>query len=337
MEELTKIAQNLVEKPKGILAADESGPTIEKRFSALDMENSLENRLAYREMLFATPELEKYISGVILFDETVFQENASGIFLHDVLTGCGIIPGVKVDEGKIDAPNSPLEKITQGLCNLPERLVKYKAHGIRFTKWRAVSVISSGTPTSEVLKENAKNLAEFAYISQEHGMVPIVEPEVLMDGNHDIHTCEAVTIATLTEVFSALEKRDVALECLLLKTNFVVPGKDFEPKDETYVVAQKTVRVLVKAVPPAVPGVVFLSGGLSPQTATLYLQEVNKVKDLPWQLSFSFGRALQVPALEAWAKDPRNKSFAQEALLERARLNALARLGQYNPEEDIHG
>lgn len=337
MLELSKIAQKLVEKPKGILAADESMPTIEKRFSKLGIENTPQNRLLYRQLLFTTPEIEKYISGVILFDETVFQENEEGVLLHDILAQRGIIPGVKVDEGKLDASDSPTEKITQGLSNLSERLVKYKAHGMHFTKWRAVTVISDTTPTPGVLKENANSLAEFAFISQEHGMVPIVEPEVLMDGNHNINRCEEASISTLTEVFSALEKRGVDLNGMLLKTNFVVSGRDFEPIDEVSDVVQKTMRVLLKTVPHEVPGIVFLSGGLSPELATFYLSEVNKQNNLPWQLSFSYGRALQAPAMEAWAKNLLNIKPAQEAFFKRARLNAAARLGQYKHEEDING
>ncbi len=337
MLELFEIAEKLVEKPKGILAADESMPTIEKRFSRLGIENTPQNRLSYRQLLFTTPEIEKYISGVILFDETVFQENEEGILLHDILAQRGITPGVKVDEGKIDAPGSPTEKITQGLNNLSERLTKYKAHGMHFTKWRAVTLISENTPTPQVLKENATALAEFAYVSQEHGMVPIVEPEVLMDGKHDINKCEEVSTHTLTEVFSALEKRGVALNGMLLKTNFVVSGRDFQAKDEVSDVVQKTIGVLNKTVPHDVPGIVFLSGGLAPELATLYLCEVNRQADLPWQLSFSYGRALQAPAMEAWAKDRENIKPAQEAFLKRARLNAMARMGEYTYEEETNG
>jgi len=334
--ELSKIAQKLVEKPKGILAADESMPTIEKRFSKLGIENTEDNRLFYRQMLFSTPEMEQYISGVILFDETVFQETDGGVLLHDLLAEKGIVPGVKVDEGKIVALESPSEKITQGLNNLPERLAKYKAHGMHFTKWRAVTVIGEGTPTSPVQQENARGLAEFAYMSQEHGLVPIVEPEVLMDGSHSLDKCEEVSIVTLTEVFSALEKKGVAMEGMLLKTNFVVPGKDYENQVQPSVVAQKTMRVLTKVVPPKVPGIVFLSGGLAPQMATVYLNEINKQKDLPWQLSFSFGRALQAPAMEAWAGDPARREAAQKAFLRRARFNAMARTGEYNSLEDAN-
>ena len=326
MDELAQIAQKLVSDNKGILAADESEGTIQKRFDSVGIENTEGNRIKYREALFSAPELEKYISGVILFDETVWQETADGTSLHDLIAQKGIMPGVKVDGGKEPFPNSEKESLTVGLDGLGDRLHKYHAHGMKFTKWRAVTVIGEGLPTLEVQKENARRLAEFARLSQEYHLVPIVEPEVLMNGAHDMGKCEEVSIQTLTEVFSALEKQQVDLSAILLKTNFVVPGKDNEVSVDPAEVARKTLRALTKTVPPPVPGVVFLSGGLKPEIATDCLAAVNKLAKNPdWQLSFSFGRALQAPSLEAFANNPNDVKLIQEALITRARLNSEVR------------
>lgn len=326
MDELALVAQKLVSDRKGILAADESDGTIQKRFDSVGVENTQENRVKYREALFSTPELEKYISGVILFDETVWQETEDGTSLHDILSQKGIVPGVKVDEGKDPYPGSPDEFITKGLDGLTDRLHKYHAHGMKFTKWRAAIVIKEGLPTAEVLQENARRLADFARLSQEYHLVPIVEPEVLMVGAHDISACEQVSIQTLSAVFSELERAQVDLSSMLLKTNFVVPGKDSGVEVDPNEAARKTLRVLTKTVPPLVPGVVFLSGGLKAQIATDCLAAVNRFgKNADWELSFSFGRALQAPALEAFSKNPDDVKMIQAALLERARLNSEAR------------
>jgi fructose-bisphosphate aldolase class I len=329
---LSETARKLVFPPKGILAADESLATIQKRFAPINLESTESSRLAYRELLFSTEGIEKYISGVILFDETVWQANAEGTNLHDILSQRGILPGVKVDEGKDPLPASPQEFLTKGLNSLPERLSKYKTHGLMFTKWRAVYTIAEDLPTEEVLIENARRLAEFAFISQQNGLVPIVEPEVLMDGTHSIDRCEGVTTQTLTHVFSQLEKREVYLGGMLLKPNMIVSGKDSDNKADASEVSARTLRVLNKCVPHEVPGIVFLSGGLSPEFATLYLNEINTGPAQPWQLSFSFGRALQKPVLLAWAGKPENKKSAQDAFLKRARLNSLARKGEYKED-----
>jgi fructose-bisphosphate aldolase class I len=330
--DLHQTALALVAASKGILAADESQPTIQKRFDSVGIPNTEQERLNYRQMLFTTNAIESFISGVILFDETVWQVNKDGVSLHDLLEEKNIISGVKVDEGKIPAPNSPQESITQGLTNLEERLAKYKAHGMRFTKWRAAILIAENLPTDGVIDENARLLAEFAYLSQQSGLVPIVEPEVLMDGSHPIDKCEEVTTKVLTKVFAALQKKNVLLEGMLLKPNFIVPGGESGQDIESSLVASKTLKVLEECVPQTVPGIVFLSGGLSPQKATLYLNELNKSNNHPWQLSFSFGRALQGPALKAWAGKPENVKMAQEAFYKRARFASLARSAQYKEE-----
>ncbi len=328
---LSEIAKKLVAPGKGILAADESQGTIEKRFDSIGVENTEENRRVYRETLFTTQGVEKFISGVILFDETVWQKTGSGIPFPEVLSQKGILPGIKVDEGKDPAPGSPDESITKGLEGLPERLSKYLSAGCVFSKWRAVTLIGDSLPTEETTLENAKRLAEFAYISQEHDLVPIVEPEVLMDGGHTIDRCEEVTLEVLTTVFSELEKKAVYLSGMLLKPNFIVQGEELGDAPAN-LVAQKTARVMSKCVPPQVPGIVFLSGGLGPETSTLYLNELNKIKDHPWEFSFSFGRALQGPALKTWSGKPENVKSSQDAFYKRAKLNSLARSGSYKIE-----
>lgn len=328
---LNTTARSLVAPGKGILAADESQGTIQKRFDSIEIENTEENRRSYRELLFTTPEIENFISGVILFDETAWQSSNNQPF-PKLLISRNIIPGIKVDEGKDPSPTSPDESITKGLESLPERLEKYGQAGLKFAKWRAVTIVGENLPTEEVTLENAKRLAEYAFLCQEYGLVPIVEPEVLMDGAHGIERCEEVTIDVLTQVFSELERRGVFLPGILLKPNFVVPGKDNDQKVTPYDVAGKTIRVLSKCVPHEVPGIVFLSGGLSPETATLYLNELNKKGNHPWQLSFSFGRALQEPVLKTWAGKPENVPAAQAAFAKRARLNSLARDGSYSIE-----
>ncbi|OGM79743.1 fructose-bisphosphate aldolase [Candidatus Woesebacteria bacterium RIFOXYB1_FULL_38_16] len=330
---LAETAKRLVVKGKGILAADESLDTIQKRFDAINLESTEQNRQKYRELLFTTPEIEKYISGVILFNETVWQETAEGKLLTDILNERGIIPGIKVDEGKYPAPGSEEEYLTKGLDTLPERLEKYAETNLKFAKWRAVFTIKDNLPSEEITLENARRLAEYAFECQEFDLVPIVEPEVLMDGSHSIERCEEVTIDVLTQVFSELERRGVFLPGMLLKPNLIVSGKDNEQTSDAYQVSTKTIRVLTKCVPAEVPGIVFLSGGLTPVESTLYLNELNKKnKDLPWELSFSFGRALQEPVLKTWQGKAENIKAAQKAFLHRARLNSFARDGAYNRE-----
>ena len=278
---------------KGILAADESFPTIGKRFAALKIPSTEENRRAYRELLFTTPGLEEFISGAILYDETTSQRTAMGESLPGVLTSRGIIPGVKVDEGTIGLANFADEKITGGLDGLRERLLTYRELGARFTKWRAVIAIGDGRPTAACIAANARVLALYAALSQEAGLVPIVEPEVLMDGTHPLARCEEVTAITLDAVFAALAEHRVALRGMLLKTGMVLPGKDCLQQVDAGIMAEATLRCLLQAVPAAVPGIVFLSGGQGDVEATERLNAICRVAGAPWRLSFSFGRALQ--------------------------------------------
>jgi fructose-bisphosphate aldolase class I len=313
------------------LAADESLGTIEKRFSKWGIENTAENRKRWREIIFGAYNMEKYISGVILFDETVWTKNENGEYLHERLLEKGVLVGVKVDEGKEPFGKGGKEYLTKGLARLEERVSKYKGIGATFAKWRAVSVIGDGLPSEEAVSENAKNMAKYAKICQEGGIVPIVEPETLMEGDHDILRSEDVTMRSLVSVFSELERERVDLGGLLLKVNFVVWGKEGEKREEQEV-ACKTLRVLRKCVPEEVPGVLFLSGGLSSREATEYLNEINKMGPFPWQLSFSFGRALQGEALEAWGGREDCVEEARAAFVKRASLVSLARFGEYKEE-----
>ena len=327
----------LVEPGKGILAADESLPTIKKRFDEIGVESTEITRQAFREIVFTTPDLEKYISGVILFDETVFQKAKDGLTLASVLEKKGIIPGIKVDEGKDSFEQNSPEMVTRGIDTLEKRLEKYTNQGLKFTKWRAVFSIGNEMPSQAAIEINSGLLAQFAFISQEKGFIPIIEPEVLMNGGHTIEVCEEATKKVLSKVFSELEKKKVDLKVTLLKVNMIVAGKDNPQKSNPVDVAKITLRVLERTVPPEIPGIVFLSGGISSIDATIYLNEINKqanqLEQKPaWKLSFSFGRALQKPALLAWKGIKENATMVQEALLKRARLNSLACLGQYNPE-----
>ncbi len=330
--ELQTTAQALVAEGKGILAADESFPTIEKRFKSIEIESSEENRRAYRDMLFGTPELEQYISGVILFDETIHQSDSNGTSFSAVLENKGIIPGIKVDAGAKDLALFPGEKVTEGLDGLRGRLKDYYGMGARFTKWRAVITIGDGLPTDFCIDANAHALARFAALSQEQGLVPIVEPEVLMDGGHDIDACFDATERTLTALFRDLEAHRVALPETLLKTNMVLSGKEAAEQAVVEEVARRTVEVLTKTVPTDIPGVVFLSGGQSDELSTAHLNAMNQLGGHPWQLSFSYGRALQAPSLKAWKGEPSNIEAGQKALLHRARLNGAARSGRYTPD-----
>jgi len=336
--ELKNIANTLVTSGKGILAADESFPTIEKRFNKINIESNEETRRSYREILFTTEGLEEYISGVILFDETIYQGAGDGTPFTQILSEKGIIPGIKVDQGKIDMPDHPGEMITQGLEGLSERLGKYYELGARFTKWRVVFTIGDGIPTEDSIIANSETLAEFAVQSQNVGLVPIVEPEVLMDGGHDIRKCREVTYQVLKMVFVKLVEKKVDLSGLLLKPNMVIQGKDSSDKVPPELVAESTLKCFREAIPPEVPGVVFLSGGQSPEEATQNLNALNEIGGVDWELSFSFGRALQAPVLEAWAGTYDNKEAAQKALLKRAKLNSAARYGKYNKKmEDKNG
>ena len=329
---LESTVNSLLASGKGILAADESFPTIEKRFKALNISSTEENRGAYREMLATTPGLSEFISGVILFDETVRQRMAHGIpiTIPKVLAEQGIIPGIKVDKGTASLANFPGEKITQGLDGLRDRLTEYRELGARFTKWRAVIAIGEHLPTRACIDANANALALFAALSQEAGLVPIVEPEILMNGNHTIARCEEVTNVALESVFAALFEYRVVLEQMLLKTGMILSGAECPQQAEVGEVAEATLRCFRRAVPAAVPGIVFLSGGQSDEVATQRLNAIRRAGDVPWRLSFSFGRALQSPALKIWKGSPANVEAAQAALHQRAKCNGFALQGKYS-------
>jgi fructose-bisphosphate aldolase class I len=327
---LEATARALVAPGKGILAADESTPTITKRFDSIDLPSMEENRRVYREMLFTTAGLGDFISGVILFDETIRQKANDGTPFPEVLQRQGIMPGIKVDKGAKLLANSQGEKITEGLDGLRERFAEYVELGARFSKWRAVIKIGEMMPTRACLLANAHALARFAALSQEAGLVPIVEPEVLMDGEHSIARCERVSEATLRAVFQQLSEQRVVLEEMLLKPNMVIAGEKCAHQASVMEVAEATLRCLRRTVPAAVPGVVFLSGGQSDVLATEHLNKMNQIGGAPWQLSFSYGRALQAPALQAWRGS--NVPAGQQALWHRARCNSVARHGQYSEE-----
>ena len=331
-DELQATIDALVQKGKGILAADESGPTIARRFKTIALESTEENRRAYRSLLLATPDLGRYISGVILYKETLTQSTDDGEPLPQLAARQGIVPGIKVDAGKIPLALAPGDEITQGLDGLAERLKGYKQQGARFAKWRAVYNVSDTLPSRAAIEANAEVLARYAAVSQDQGVVPIVEPEVLIDGDHTLARCAEVTQAVLHEVFRALARHRVALEHMLLKPSMVVPGKAHARQATPEEVALQTIRVLRTAVPAAVPSINFLSGGQSPAEATANLDALNRRGPQPWHLSFSYGRALQEPALQAWQGLPANVRQAQEALLKRARLNGAASAGAYSAD-----
>ncbi|HJT36857.1 MAG TPA: class I fructose-bisphosphate aldolase, partial [Actinomycetota bacterium] len=321
----------LVARGKGILAADESSGTIKKRFDAINLESTEENRRSYRELLFTAPDAEKHISGVIMFDETIRQGLTDGTPFAEVLAKRGVIPGIKVDKGAVPLAFSPEEKVTEGLDGLRQRLVEYREMGARFTKWRAViDIIGDPIPSSYCLGVNAHALARYAALCQEEGLVPIVEPEVLMDRDHTIDRCYDVTVETLERVFEELHAQRVELEGMLLKPNMVVPGKKCSQQVDHRVIAERTISALRTAVPAAVPGIVFLSGGMSDEDATARLNEMNKLGPHPWELSFSYGRALQAAALNAWKGEPSNFEAGQKAFSHRAKMNGLARTGEYD-------
>jgi fructose-bisphosphate aldolase class I len=330
--ELHETATALVAENKGILAADESTGTIEKRFDSIGLESTEENRRAYRDMLFTTPGLEDWVSGVILYDETIRQSSSGGTPFPKLLADKGIIPGIKVDTGAKPLALSPEEKVTEGLDGLRERLEEYRSLGARFAKWRAVITIGEGIPTAYCLEVNAHALARYAALCQEQGLVPIVEPEVLMDGDHDIETCYHATRRTLHKTFDELYHQRVDLEGMLLKPNMVISGKGSATQATAEEVAQWTIRCFRETVPAAVPGIVFLSGGQSDEQASENLNAINSLGEQPWTLSFSYGRALQAPALKAWGGSADNVDAGQSYLALRARNNSAAAAGQYSAQ-----
>ncbi len=331
-QELESVAQAMVAKGKGILAADESMGTIKRRFDSIKLESNENNRRAYREMLFKTKGLEEAISGVILFDETIRTAASDGTPFPQVLSKKGIMPGIKVDKGPVEIPGFPGETVTEGLDGLRGRVKEYKDLGARFAKWRAVITIGEGMPTYTCLEANAQALARYAALCQEGGLVPIVEPEVLLDGNHTVERCEEVTEATLRITFAMLMRQRVHLEGMILKPSMVVSGKENPRQAGVEEVAERTIRCLKRTVPAAVPGIAFLSGGQSAVSATEHLNAMNKLGPLPWQVSFSYARALQDPAIKAWKGDPANVAAAQKIFYHRAKMNSAARSGSYSKE-----
>ena len=326
---LASTVDALLASGKGILAADESFGTIEKRFKALGIESTEPNRRAYRQTLFTTPQLGHHVSGVILFDETIRQKTDGGKSFVSVLNDAGIVPGIKVDGGTVDLPGFPGEKFTQGLDGLKARLDQYRELGARFTKWRAVIKIGPQIPSRTLIETNARIHALYASLSQAADLVPIVEPEVLMDGDHSIERCEEVSRLTLATVFKTLTDHRVPLELMLLKTNMVLSGKEAKTQADDAAVSAATLRVLRETVPPAVPGIVFLSGGQSDVEATRRLNVIAQTKHSPWRVTFSYGRALQDAAMRAWGGKAGQVLPAQKALALRAKANGLATLGQY--------
>jgi fructose-bisphosphate aldolase class I len=327
--ELEAIARAMVTKGKGILAADESGGTIKKRFDSIKLESTEEARRSYREMLFTAPGAADYISGVILYDETIRQKTKDGTPFPQYLSKLGIVPGIKVDLGAKPLAGSPNETITEGLDGLRERLAEYHKIGARFAKWRAVIDIADGIPTQFAIDANAHALARYGALCQEANIVPIIEPEVLMDGGHSIERCEEVTSATLKSVFEQLHSHRIHLEGMILKPNMVISGKKAANRASPQQVAEATVRTLKRYVPSAVPGIAFLSGGQTSAEATEHLSLMNRLGPLPWELTFSYGRALQDEALKAWGGKPENFAAGQKAFFRRAKYNGLARSGSY--------
>jgi len=332
MSELEAIALAMVAPHKGILAADESSPTIKKRFDSIRVESTEENRRSYREILFTTPRANEFISGVILYEETLRQKASDGTPFPKLLESQGILPGIKVDKGTKALPLAPGEKITEGLDGLRERVAEYRGQGARFAKWRAVIAIGDGIPSPACIATNAHALARYAAICVDGGLVPIVEPEVLMDGPHAIERCYDVSVATLRAVYAELAAQRVPFEQTILKPNMVLSGTECPRQAGVREVAEQTLRCLRNAVPASVPGIVFLSGGQSDEDATAHLNEMNRIGGAPWQLSFSYGRALQAAPLKAWAGRPENREKAQRAFYHRARCNGAARSGSYSAE-----
>ncbi|HTD00371.1 MAG TPA: class I fructose-bisphosphate aldolase [Bradyrhizobium sp.] len=335
LADLNKIANAMVTPGKGILAADESSGTIKKRFDAIKVESTEDNRRDYREMLFRSQEaMSKYISGVILYDETIWQNAKDGTPLVKLIEQSGAIPGIKVDEGTQALPNCPGELVTVGLDKLAERLKKYYERGARFAKWRAVIDIGSGTggpgiPSMTAISVNAHALARYAALCQAAQIVPIVEPEVLMDGDHDIDRCHDVTSRVLNKTFQELRVQRVAFEGMILKPNMAISGKKSAKQASVEEVAEKTIRMLKACVPAAVPGIAFLSGGQSDEEATAHLNAMNRIGNLPWKLTFSYGRALQAAPQKAWSGKSENVAAGQRAFTHRSRMNALASRGEW--------
>lgn len=331
-EVLKATAQAMVADGKGVLAADESTGTIKKRLDSINTESTEDSRRTYRDMLFTTPGMEDSISGVILFEETLFQSSVGGKPFPELLAGKGVIPGIKVDKGAKPLAGAPGETVTEGLDGLRERLAEYKQAGARFAKWRAVITIGDGMPTDYCIGANAHALARYAALCQEADIVPIVEPEVLMDGDNSIERCEEVTTNVLNQVFARLSHQGVLLEGILLKPNMVIAGKGCASQADVQTVAEATVRTLKRCVPAAVPGIVFLSGGQSDDLATAHLDAMNKLGPLPWKLSFSYGRALQAAALQAWGGNEANLDAGRAAFAHRAKCNKAAAQGQYSAD-----
>ena len=332
-QSLESIAESLVADGKGILAADETVPTLTKRFDTLGIKSTEQTRRAYREMLFTCPGAAEYISGAIMYDETIRQQSSQGTPFAETLASQGILPGIKVDTGAKPLAGSSNETVTEGLDGLRDRLRGYRDMGARFAKWRAVIRVTETLPTSACVNANAHALARYASLCQEQGLVPIVEPEVLMDGSHSIGRCDAVTCVILHTVFDALFEQGVALEGILLKPNMIVAGKACAQQASVEEVADATLSCLRRHVPAAVPGIVFLSGGQDARSATVHLNAINRLNNTkPWKISFSYGRALQDPALEAWHGRDEHLPAGQQAFCHRARLNAAATLGKYADE-----
>jgi len=333
LDELNKVARAMVAPGKGILAADESTGTIKKRFDAISTENTEDNRRDYRELMFRTTEaMKNHISGVILYDETIWQKAKDGTPLVDLIKKAGALPGIKVDEGVKPLPNCPGEVVTIGLDKLADRLPKYYEQGARFAKWRAVIDVGAGIPSYSCIHANAHALARYAALCQAAQIVPIVEPEVLMDGDHDIMRCQEVTEFVLKETFQELYYAKVALEGIVLKPNMIVPGKGSKTRATVEDVAERTVKVLKNCVPGAVPGIAFLSGGQTDHEATANLDAMNRIGNLPWALTFSYGRALQHAPQTTWAGKSENVAAAQRAFSHRAKMNGLAALGQWKAD-----
>ena len=331
-DNIEEIASFIVADGKGILAADESNPTCGKRFDSIGVESTEENRRDYREMLFRSKGMKGNIGGVILFDETIRQSAADGSLLRDLISKQGALPGIKVDKGLQPIEDCPGETVTVGLDGLDERLKEYASIGAKFTKWRAVINIGDGIPTDKCIDANMDALADYAKCAQDNGMVPIVEPEVLMDGDHNIDECYQATERSLKSLFNHLEKRGVNIKGTLLKPNMVTSGKDNSNQASIDEVAEKTLDCLIKNVPAELPGVTFLSGGQSDILATAHLDAMNKIGGFSWKLSFSYGRALQAPSLKAWGGKSENVFISQDELSHRAEMNKLASLGQWEEE-----
>jgi fructose-bisphosphate aldolase class I len=332
--ELATTVQAMMQAGKGLLAMDESNPTCNKRFARLRIPQTVEARRDWRELILTTPGLGKFISGAILYDETIRQSKNDGTSFVELMTEAGIVPGIKVDTGAKDLAGRPGEKITEGLDGLRERLLEYQQMGARFAKWRAVITIGEGIPSRGCLEANAHALARYAALCQETGLVPIVEPEVLMDGDHSLEQCAGVTEAALHTVFCQLYRQKVRLEGMILKPNMVLPGRDCPTQAGVEEVADATVSCLLRAVPAAVPGVAFLSGGQDPELASARVNAMNLRwrSKMPWVLTFSYSRAIQQPALDTWNGEEANKAAAQKALYHRARCNSMARRGEYSPD-----